>query len=173
MTLERTQIKFALSAAMGDLIGFVSRHSKTHQLRGVREDSRFKKKICVLSEELKGSIIPDILYIVELKPMHTGNGYVVVSAVRRLFPATVETEVIPRKNIYRVLVHFGNKTVIFDPLRGKSNSSRTATGVITHLRDRTDIESCEEVIDNFREQASQLLHLMAAQGVIDAELPGL
>ena len=40
----------------GELIGFVSRHSKTRQLKGVREDSRYGKQICVLAEDLKGTI---------------------------------------------------------------------------------------------------------------------
>ena len=54
---------------------FVSRHSKTKQLRGVREDSPYKKKFCVLSEDLKGKVQPNILYSVELKAMHSRNGF--------------------------------------------------------------------------------------------------
>ena len=56
MTLEKSQIKFAKSERTGELIGFVSRHSKTRQLKGVREDSRYGKQICVLAEDLKGTI---------------------------------------------------------------------------------------------------------------------
>ena len=47
MTLEISQIKFAKSDETGELIGFVSRHSKTKKLKGVRESSIFGKKICV------------------------------------------------------------------------------------------------------------------------------
>ena len=56
MTSEKSQIKFAKSERMGMLIGFVSHHSKTRQLKGVREDSRYGKHICVLAEDLKGAI---------------------------------------------------------------------------------------------------------------------
>ena len=56
MTSEKSQIKFAKSERTGELIGFVSRHSKTRQLKGVREDSRYGKQICVLAEDLKGTI---------------------------------------------------------------------------------------------------------------------
>ena len=80
MTSEKSQLKFAKSERTGELIGFVSRHSKTRKLMGVREDSRFGKQICVLSEDLKGTIEPNILYSVELKPMHNAKGYVVVAA---------------------------------------------------------------------------------------------
>ena len=91
MTSEKSQIKFAKSERTGELIGFVSRHSKTRQLKGVREDSRYGKQICVLSEDLKGTVEPNILYSVELKPMHKAKGYVVVAATPIQFPAKVET----------------------------------------------------------------------------------
>ena len=91
MTSEKSQLKFARSEETGELIGFVSRHSKTRKLMGVREDSRFGKQICVLSEDLKGTLEPNILYSVELKPMHKANGYVVVAATPVLFQAHVET----------------------------------------------------------------------------------
>ena len=47
---------------------------KTCQLKGVREDSRYGKQICVLAEDLKGTIEPNVLYSVELKPMHKARG---------------------------------------------------------------------------------------------------
>ena len=75
MTSEKSQIKFAKSERTGELIGFVSRHSKTRQLKGVREDSRYGKHICVLAEDQKGTIEPNDLYSVELKPMHKAKGY--------------------------------------------------------------------------------------------------
>ena len=39
-TSEKSKIKFAKSERTGEHIGFVSRHSKTRQLKGVMEDSR-------------------------------------------------------------------------------------------------------------------------------------
>ena len=73
---------------------FVSCHSKTRQLKGVREDSRYGKQICVLAEDLKGTIEPNVLYSVELKPMHKAKGYVVIAATPVQFPATVETIIV-------------------------------------------------------------------------------
>lgn len=108
MTSEKSQLKFAKSERTGELIGFVSRHSKTRKLMGVREDSRFGKQICVLSEDLKGTIEPNILYSVELKPMHNAKGHVVVTATPVLFQAHVETRIVP-KTLYQVTVTFGNK----------------------------------------------------------------
>jgi hypothetical protein len=61
MPIEKSQIKFAKSEQTGEIIGFVSRHSKTKQLKGVRENSTFGKQICTLSEDLKGSVIPNVL----------------------------------------------------------------------------------------------------------------
>ena len=61
MTSEKSQLKFARSEETGELIGFVSRHSKTRKLMGVREDSRFGKQICVLSEVSANERITEIL----------------------------------------------------------------------------------------------------------------
>ena len=95
MTSEKSQIKFAKSERTGELIGFVSRDSKTRQLKGVRENYALGKQICILSEDLKGTIAPNVLYSVELKPMHKAKGYVVVATTPVEFPATVEIIIIP------------------------------------------------------------------------------
>ena len=156
MISERTQLKFATSERTGEIIGFVSRHSKTKQLRGVREDSPYKKKICVLSEDLKGKVQPNILYSVELKAMHSRNGFVVVAG-----------------GTYRVTVNFGNKTVYFDPLGGNSYSSKTVSGVVSLLQRRTDIENLEGVINSFKSAAARLLRRMADDGFSTPTIPGL
>lgn len=165
MITEKSQIKFAKSGDTDELIGFVSRQPKTQKLMGVREDSRFGKKICVLSEELKGTISPNKLYAVELKPMHHGAGYVVVSATPIRFAAQVDTLIVP-KSIYQVTVSFGNKTVFFDPKDGKSASSRTLSGVIKLLRERDDVENISEAIEALTQQAIMLVRRMESDGYI-------
>ncbi len=171
MAIETTQLKFAESEETGELIGFVSRRSKTQKLIGVHEDSPFGKKICVLSEELKKAPVPIVknkLYIVEMKPMHNGCGYVVVSAKPKLFPAQIETFIVP-KSIYKVTVRFGNKTVYFDPKDGNRSSSRTLTGVINLLREREDIQDVELVIGDLSRQAAALVRRMEDDGYIFPE----
>lgn len=96
---------------------------------GVREDSRSGKQICVLSEDLKGKVEPNVLYSVELELMHKVNGYVVVAAFPVLFPAQVETMIIS-KTLYQVTVMFGNKKVFFDPKDRESAMSRTIEGCL-------------------------------------------
>ncbi|MDR0683501.1 MAG: hypothetical protein LBG15_16935 [Dysgonamonadaceae bacterium] len=154
---------FAKSEQTGEIIGFVSRHSKTKKLKGVRENSTFGKKICLLSEDLKGTVQTNILYRVELKAMHQGNGYVVVSASPVLFRAHIETMTVPR-SIYQIRITFGNKTVYFDPKDGKSNSSKTVEGVLKLLAARQDIEYLETVIEEFKKQAAVLIRQMENDG---------
>ena len=154
MTSEKSQLKFARSEETGELIGFVSRHSKTRKLMGVREDSRFGKQICVLSEDLKGTLEPNILYSVELKPMHKANGYVVVAATPVLFQAHVETVIVP------------NKKIFFDPKDGKSVMSRTIDGVLEILKGRKDIKYKEGVITDYLNQARALVRRMESDGFI-------
>lgn len=167
MASETSQLKFAKSERTGELIGFVSRHPKNHKLIGVREDSRFGKQICVLSEHLKDRIEPDVPYEVELKPMHKANGYVVVSATPVLYEVQVETIIVP-KSIYQVTVTFENgyKTFYFDPKDGKSAQSRTCEGVLSILRERKDIKNKEGVIQDYLKQAKALVRRMEADGFI-------
>ena len=60
------------------------------------KSSHISKHICVLAEDLEGTIEPNVLYSVELKPMHKAKGYVVVAATPVQFPATVEAIIIPK-----------------------------------------------------------------------------
>lgn len=163
MILEKTQLKFAKSEQTGEIIGFVSRHSRNQKLIGVREDSRFGKKICLLSDELKGKIELNKLYAVSLKPMHNCAGYVVITAEPILFEATVETFIVSMA-LYQVTVSFGNKTVYFDPKDGKSPSSRTLSGVVKVLRERDDIQNPELVIEDLTKQAGQVVRRMIQDG---------
>ena len=163
MTSEKSQIKFAKSERTGELIGFVSRDSKTRQLKGVRENYALGKQICILSEDLKGTIEPNVLYSVELKPMH--KGYVVVAATPVQFSAIVETIIVP-KTQYKVTVSFGNKTIYLDPKDGKSAMSRTLDGVLPVLKERKDIENHEEVIADFIKQAQELIRRFEQDGYI-------
>ena len=165
MAIEKSRIKFTKSAETGEIIGFVSRNSKTKQLRGVPESSPYGKKICVLSEDLKGGIEPNVLYDVELKTMHLGNGYVVVSARRTLFEARFETIIVP-KAIYQLKIIFGHKTIFFDPKDGKTVSSRTIKGVLKVIDGREDILDKEAIKERFYQEAKQVLYCMQKDGYI-------
>ena len=163
MTLEKSQIKFAKSSETGETIGFVSRHPKTKKLIGVFEDSPYGKKICVLSEDLKGKIESGLPYSVELKAMRSGNGYVVVSAVLATFRAEITTNTVP-KAIYQVCITFGNKIIYYDPKDGKTENSRTINGVLKVLKQRRDIKDIDQVIEDFITAANELKRQMEADG---------
>ena len=165
--IEKTQLKFVKSEKSGELIGFVSK-TKDNILKGVREDSIYKKRICILAEELKGSVLPNTLYEVELKPMHKGkNGYVVTSATQVLANVSIESFIVPEKE-YRVVINFGGKksykTIYFDPLNGKTSSSRTKEGVLEILNKRNDIANLDGVISDFLDRADELLRHMEEDG---------
>lgn len=166
--IEKSRVKFTRSKETGELIGFVSQPPKSSKLKGVCEDSRFRKKICVLSEKLKGHIIPDKLYDVELKSMYKRNGYIVESATPALFEAQIESIVIP-KTIYQIKIEFGYKKVYFDPIDGKTASSRTINGVVEVLERRDDLDHPKEIIAEFVKRAQELLRLMQADGYYVAQ----
>ena len=163
MAVEKSQIKFAKSSETGEIIGFVSRHPKTKKLNGVFEDSPYGKKICVLAEDLKGKVEPGLPYSVELKVMRNGNGYVVVSAVLATFKAEIKITIVT-KAVYQVCVVFGNKTVYYDPKDGKTENSRTVSGVLKVLKQRRDIKDIDQVIEDFMAAANELKEQMKADG---------
>ena len=165
MAIEKSRIKFAKSPETGEIIGFVSINSRTKQLRGVPESSTYRKKICLLSEDLKGFIEPGILYDVTLVPMHMGKGYVVISAKRAQFEAQFETVIVP-KAIYQIKITFGNKIVFFDPKNGRTRSSRTIKGVIKAIEERDDLINKPGVQARFYEEAMSLLRIMERDGYI-------
>ena len=111
-------------------------------MKGIRGDSRYGKQICVLAEDLEGTIEPNVLYLVELKPMHKAKGYVVVAATPVQFPATVDTIIVP-KTLYKVTVSFGDNTIYLDLKDCKSAMSRTLDGVPQILKERKVIEDYE------------------------------
>lgn len=164
MAIEKSRIKFAKKES-GEIIGFVSRNSKTKQLRGVPENSVYGKKVCVLAEEIKGVVEPNILYDVELKEMHSGTGYVVTSARRTLFEARIERVVIP-KAIYQIKIIFGNKTIYYDPKDGKTKSSKTIEGVLKVIDKRDDLFKKERVMERFVQEALILHDIMNADGYL-------
>ncbi len=161
LELESTQLKLVESIETGELIGFVSRNPNTQKLKGVREDSYYGKRICILARELKGKILPNKLYDVELKAMHRRTGYVIVTATPTQFIALVDMFVI-RGERYQVTVAFGNKTVYFDPKDGGSYSSKTLEGAVSVLNARDDIKDKELVIERFIKRSVQLLALLDA-----------
>ena len=117
------------------------------------------------SEDLKGTVEPNVLYSVELKPMHKAKGYVVVAATPIQFSAKVETIIVP-KTLYKVTVSFGNKTIYLDPKDGKSAMSRTLDGVLQVLKERKDIENLEEVLSDFIKQAQAMIYRFEQDGYI-------
>lgn len=165
MAIEKTRLKFVQSPESGEMIAFVTKSSTTRQLRGVDENSDGPKKICVLSEDLKGLVQPNVVYEADLKPMRKGNGYVVVSISLLKFKAEFETIIIP-KAVYQIRITFGHKVLYFDPKDGNSPGSRTINGVERAIRGRQDLADTEQVIERFRECAQELLDRYEKDGYL-------
>lgn len=166
--LETSRLKFVKSKETGELISFVYRHSKTRELKGVREEFSRGKQICVLSKELKerGIVRENVLYTVLMKAMHGGKkGFVVVAASPMFWSARIETTIIPKFS-YKVSVSFGNKTIYFDPLNGKSPTSRTLKGVLRVIDERHEIENKDMVIQEFKKQAYIIIRRLETDGYI-------
>ncbi|MCC8198803.1 MAG: hypothetical protein LIP06_09595 [Tannerellaceae bacterium] len=165
MAVLTTRLKFKKSKQTNEMTGFVSLNSKTGNLRGVKENSQYQKKVCVLAKDLSNRelIVEDVLYNVSVVPMKSNNGFVVVSATPVPFEAKINALVIP-KVTYKVTATFGHKTVYYDPLDGKSSASNTLQGALDELESRKDLANKEQVIADFKRQAIILQQRMQEDG---------
>lgn len=159
-----TKLKFMKSEETGAYIGFVSQNSKTGKIAGVRQDSEYPKKICIVDKNLACQVVPNILYDVSLIPMKDKNGYIAIEITPVSFEAKMETTYV-QKAIYKIEIKFGNKTILFDPLDGKKNSTRTLPGVREVLEKRMDIRNIQQVVEDFLEAARTLMKHYEGDGV--------
>lgn len=157
-TVVRTKLKFIKSASTGFTVGFVSRNPKTGMWRGVRQDSAFPKKVCVLDKKLIPYTLLNRLYDVDMVPMRNGDGYVVIKAEPVVFAVKVNSTHVP-KLIYRVEAKFGEKTIIFDPMEGQRASVRNMWGAVDALSKRTDVKDLPQAVEEFTIAAKDMLNL--------------
>lgn len=164
MNKIKTKLKFVKSDRTGSWVGFVSINTKNGYVKGVREDAKEPKKVCVVTHELAAIIEPNVLYDVELIPMKNENaGFIVVKAEPHAFEAKISSTIV-KNAVYLVEIKFGNKTIIFDPLDGRKDSVRTIDGVIEVLQYRKDIKDLLQVIDDFRHAANNVMAAYESDG---------
>lgn len=154
-----TKLKFIKSEQTGSVISFVSQNPKTGRICGVRADSEYPKKICIVDKLLANDILMNVLYDCTLIPMSDRNGYVVIAAEPVQFNATIETTYI-KGNIYLVEVKFGNKTLRFDPYNGKKESIRSLSAFRAVLEKRVDVKNIIQVVEDFEKAANKIILLL-------------
>ncbi len=161
----KTRLKFIKSDKTGAIISFVSQNPRTGQVRGVRQEDSFPKKIAILDKKLTNEIFLNTLYEAELIPMTNKNGYVVIKADLVQFKAVVETTYLP-KVIYKVEVKFGNKTIQFDPYTGRKETVRRLNQCRRLLETRLDIRNIHQVLEDFDDATFNLLKKYEQDGFI-------
>lgn len=154
-----TKLKFVKSDQTGAIISFVSQNPKTGRICGVRQDSEYPKKICILDKMLASEILLNVLYDCTLIPMTERNGYVVIAAEPVQFKATV-TKTYVKNNIYLVEVKFGNKTIRFDPFNGRKESIKSLPACKAILERRVDVKNILQVVEDFDTAANEILALL-------------
>lgn len=156
-----TKLKFLKSEQTGAIISFVSQNPKTGRICGVRQDSEYPKKICIVDKVLANEILLNVLYDCTLVPMAECNGYVVIAAEPVQFKAFVSTTYI-KNNIYLVEVKFGNKTIRFDPFNGRKESIKHLSACKAILEKRVDVKDLIQVVEDFEKAANNIVDLMEA-----------
>lgn len=160
-----TKLKFLKSDQTGAIISFVSQNPKTGRICGVRQDSEYPKKICIVDKALADDILLNVLYECTLVPMAERNGYVVIAAEPVQFKATIKTTYV-KNNIYLVQVAFGNKTLRFDPFNGRKDTIKSLSACKAILEKRVDVKDLMQVVEDFEKAAHNILDLMYADNYI-------
>lgn len=154
-----TKLKFIRSEVSGAPVSFISQNPKTGRVCGVRQESPYPKKICIVDKLLSGQIMMNALYDCTLIPMADKNGYVVIEAEPVQFKAKVSSTYI-KGNVYLVEVKFGNKTLRFDPFNGKKESVKDMAACKAVLEKRIDVKNVMQVVEDFEKAASTMLTLL-------------
>ena len=158
-----TKLKFTKSEKTGAYVSFVSQNPKTGRICGVRQDSEYPKKICILDKKLMCDVLLNVLYDATLIPMAEKNGYVVIEVNPVQFKATIETTYVP-KAVYVVEVKFGNKVIRFDPMDGRKDTIRTIEGCKSVLEKRVDIKDVTQVVEDFVDAATDIIRKFRNDG---------
>lgn len=160
-----TKLKFVKSDKTGAFVSFVSQNPITGQIRGVRQDAPYPKKICVLDKKLMCEIFLNTLYHATLIPMHGKDGYVVIEATPVTFKALISATYVP-KALYQVDVKFGNKNIRFDPKDGKKDTVKDIEACRRLIATRLDIQDIQDVLEDFDEMTKELLRRYENDGFI-------
>lgn len=160
-----TKLKFIKSDQTGAFVSFVSQNPVTGQIRGVRQEDPYPKKICILDKRLVCEVFLNTLYNATLIPMNEKDGYVVIEVSPVTFKATIETTYVP-KAIYQIDVKFGNKDIKFDPKDGRKESIKNLEVCRRLLETRLDIQDLCDVLDDFDSAARELLRRYRQDGFV-------
>ena len=164
-----TKLKFKRNEKSGELVAFV--RETNGRLLGV-DESQSKKKICLLSKEVKEQNIIEekVLYDVVLVKMNFKNGYVVKQATPTLFKAKVSIQITPKLQ-YQVVINFGHKKVYYNPFNGQSDNVTSLDNIIAYIQNRKDLKNIDTVIKDLKEAAEILKDKMEADGYDTSVFP--
>lgn len=158
-----TKLKFKRSDKADTVVGFVSQNPKDGRYCGVREDSDFPKKVCLVDKSIAPDIIMDALYDVAMIPMLNQNGYIVLEATVHQFRAVLEVDYYPRAN-YRVTLKFGGKSIVFDPMNPPTPAANSLSVTKELIAKRLDIKNVSQVVEDFMAAATSILHQYKKDG---------
>ena len=132
----------------GKLYGFVTK--KEGHWMGCRDTDECKKKIVFVDRSVSGDIQENTPYNVTLIPMRSEQGFIVTAATQVKFDAKIITRM--SKGIFKVMVKFGIKTIIYDPT-SEMERYNNITGIADLLRHRTDLKNPVQTAEDFIDSA--------------------
>ena len=131
----------------GKVYGFVTK--KDGHWLGCRETEN-KKKIVFVDPSVSKSIQENVPYHATLIPMHSEQGFIATAVTQVKFDAKIITRM--TKGVYKVMVKFGIKTIIYDPT-SKQDRYTNIPEIADHIRHRNDLKDPLQVAEDFTDSA--------------------
>lgn len=151
-----TLIKFSYDSNTKTHLAFVTKLGAGKPWKGCRENAKTKKKIVIPSKEIASTVQDNTLYHAELIPMNNDQGFIATKLEIQKFPAVIETTVSPTR--FKCELKFGNKTIIYDPQKGRQESRKLLPNVMELVRQRVDIENKDKVMEDFNLACQTVLY---------------
>lgn len=151
-----TLIKFSYDSNTKTHLAFVTKTGAGKPWKGCRENTKTKKKIVIPSKEIASTVQDNVLYNAELIPMNNDQGFIAVKLDIQKFPATIETTISPTR--FKCELNFGNKTIVYDPQKGRQENRKLLPKVMELVSQRVDIQNKDKVVEDFELACQTVLY---------------
>lgn len=141
-------IKFTKNKMNDSLAGYVTKSNGSW--KGCRSTEKCRMKIVLPGQEVKDTMMENVLYRTTIIPMREKDGFVAIKIEPVQFEARIETKFRGRQ--YSIEVRFGHKRLVYDPFDKRDNKCRKDIKVFLRtLESRPDIKDIAQVVEDFNE----------------------
>ena len=154
----KTHLKFSRTED-GALVGFVTISTTNGYIRGVRENSRLPKQICIVPDYCKPLIKEGVVYDVELRKVSKeANWFMVIDASEHLYKPDVRFDIDFQCKRARIECRIGNKLYVYDKF-SKDKETKDFKRFITSIESYQNLKYRDLYINSIYECYERILRI--------------